>query len=176
MKRSLFPIGLALAGTLLVPTLGAAQARSQAPQKPMVRGPFDVRLLATLEPNQVFHPSSGADGKMRPAAPATVVARGKKVTAVLFLKDCKPDASGNCNVDVDLQGTDPTGKMFENKKGAELWRNKKAPPAGIVQLGSQVMNIQLELRDPVGVYKIVAVAHDRVAGTEKRVETSFEVK
>ncbi|HVR95758.1 MAG TPA: hypothetical protein VMW27_04040 [Thermoanaerobaculia bacterium] len=176
MKRSFFRIGPALAGALLFPTLIAAQGRSSVPQKPAPRGPFEVRLLATLEPNQVFKPSSGPDGKMRPAAPATVVPRGKKVTAVLFLKDCAPDAAGKCNVDVDLQGFTPSGQLFKNERGAELWKNKKAPAPGIAQLGSQVMNIQLEQGDATGVYRIVAVAHDRVAGVDKKVETSFEVK
>jgi hypothetical protein len=108
--------GSALAGALLLlPLLLAAQAPSKTPPTTVLRGKFDVRLLATLEPEKVFRPASGPDGKMVPAAPATVVERGKIVTAVLFIKDCKPNTADNCDVVVDLQGIDATGKMFENR-------------------------------------------------------------
>ncbi len=182
MKRSRSRTGPARAAALLaalaalVPTFLAAQVKSSVPQKPGPRGPFEIRLLATLDPQQVYSPKSGPDGKMRPAAPATVVARGKTVTAVLFIKDCAPNAAGNCNVEVDIQGMLPSGQLFKNERGSDLWRNKKAPAPGIAQLGNTKMTIQLEAADPAGVYRIVAVAHDRVAGVDRRAETSFEVK
>jgi hypothetical protein len=177
MKRIPNRYRSALAGALLLlPTTLLPQTKSKTPPAPALRGKFDVRLLVTTEPEKVFRPSSGPDGKISPAAPATVVERGRRVTAVLFIKDCKPNSADNCDVVVDLQGIDPSGKLFENRKAAELWRNKKAPAPGVAQLGSSKMNIQLEKTDPIGTYRVIAVARDRVAGTEVRSEASFQVK
>jgi hypothetical protein len=176
MKHSHQRLGLVLLGAFLL--LGAAppQARKPAPPVVVPRGKLDIRLLVTAEPEKVFRPTKGPDGKMAIAAPATVVPRGKRVAAVVFFKDCKPDTADNCNVDVDLQGVTPSGALFENRKAADLWRNRKAPAPGITQLGSAFMNIQLEAKDPVGTYKVIAVAHDRVGGAEVRAEATFQVQ
>jgi len=177
MKRYAQRYRSALAGALLfLPTSLVPQGKTKTPPAPALRGKFDLRLLVTTEPEKVFRPSSGPDGKIVPAAPATVVERGKRVTAVLFIKDCKPNSADNCDVVVDLQGIDPTGKLFENRKAAELWRNKKAPAPGVAQLGSSKMNIQLEKTDPVGIYRVIAVARDRVGGGEVKTEASFQVR
>ena len=137
---------------------------------------LDIRLLVTDEPDKVFHPTKGPDGKFASAEPLKVASRGQLIAAVVFFKDCQPDSAGNCNVDVDLQGLSPNGSLFENRKAAPLWRNVKAPAAGFAQLGSSYMKMQLEPNDPAGTYRVTAVAHDRNSGAESRAEASFEVK
>ncbi len=139
-------------------------------------GKLDIRLLVTAEPDKVFRPTTGPDGKHAIAQPVKVAPRGKPIAAFVFFQNCKPDNAGKCNVDLDLLGIDPRGSAFENRKGAPLWRNQKAPHPGIIQLGTSYMKIQLEPKDLAGTYKVVAVARDRNSGAEARADASFEVK
>lgn len=174
-----FPRGLhrsTIAAVLLF--LPAALPQAHAAEKPAAAPPrkLDVRVLITAEPDKVFRPTKGPDGKFSPAQPVKTAPRGKPMAAVIFFKDCKPDASGNCNLDVDLQGVAPDGSAFENRKGAELWRGKRAPGPGVTQLGTQYMKIQIEAKDLAGTYRVIAVAHDRNSGATVRSEASFEVK
>lgn len=170
------PRSLFAAALLFLPSVTpAVPPAGKTPAAPPSTGKLDVRILVTAEPEKVLHPTKGADGKYDMAEPVKVAPRGKKVYGLVFFKDCKADATGNCNVDIDLQGMVPGGQLFENRRGAELWK-KKAPHAGFTQLGTPKMTIQIEDRDPAGTYRVVAVAHDRVAGTEARSEATFEVK
>jgi hypothetical protein len=169
------PRHILAAAFLLVPT-ALPQSRTPNAPPPIPRGKLEIRLLVTAEPEKVFHPAKGADGKFAQAEPIKVAPRGKLIAGVIFLKNCQPDTTGNCNVDVDLHGVDPRGSVFENRKGAALWRNVKAPAAGFTQLGSSYMKLQIEPADPAGVWRVTAVAHDRNSGAEARSEASFEVK
>ena len=168
-------LALTFAASLLT---AASSVLSQARTPPAAPGgaKLDIRLLVTAEPEKVFRPVKGPDGRFVTAEPVRVAPRGKLVAAVVFFKDCKPDAAGNCNVDLDLHGVDPRGSTFQNRTGAPLWRNQKAPHPGVVQLGASYMKIQLELSDPPGTYRVVAVAHDRNSGAEARGEAAFEVR
>lgn len=170
------PRQLLAAAVLLVPTAVPQATKPKAPQPPPPQGKIEIRLLVTTEPEKVFRPTKGADGKFAQAEPVKIAPRGKPVAAVVFFKNCRPDASGNCNVDVDLLGIDPRGKIFENRRNAALWRNVKAPAGGFTQLGSSYMKMQFEAGDPAGVWRVSAVAHDRVSGAEARSEASFELK
>jgi hypothetical protein len=161
------------AAFLLLPT---ALPQAPKPNAPPPRGKLEIRVLVTAEPEKVFHPTKGADGKFAQAEPVKIAPRGKPIAAVVFFKNCQPDAGGNCNLDADLLGVDPRGAIFENRKGAALWRNVKAPAGGFAQLGSSYMNMKFEPTDPAGVWRITAVAHDRNSGAEARSEASFELK
>ena len=162
------------AALLLLPS--ALQAAP--PEKPAAapKGKLDIRLLVTAEPNKVFRPVKGPDGKAALAEPVKVVPKGQQIAAVIFFKDCQPDAAGNCNVEIDLKGVNPQGVAFKDRKGADLWRNRRAPDPSVTQLGSSYMRLQFEPKDAVGTYRIIAVAHDRNSGTDARAEASFEVK
>jgi len=169
--RNLFAAAL-----LLVP---AAVPKNHAPAPkttPAPEGKLDIRLLITAEPEKVLSPTKGPDGQYAQAQPVKIAPRGQLLVGVLFFKDCKADAKGNCNVDVDVQGLTPSGQLFQNSKGDDLWRNKRAPHAGFVQLGVPKIRITIEPKDPAGTYRVIAIAHDRHNGAESRSEASFEVK
>ena len=171
--RSLFAAAL-----LLVPA-AVPKTRTPAPAKPAApaaAGKFEISLLITAEPDKVVHPTKGADGKYASAQPVTVAPRNQLLVGFVFFKDCRPDAAGNCNVDVDVQGVMPGGGLFQNSKASDLWRNKRAPHEGFVQLGIPNIKITIESKDPAGTYRVVAVAHDRNSGAEARSEASFEVR
>ena len=160
------------AALLLLPS--ALQAA--APAAPAPQGKLQIRLLVTAEPDKVFRPAKGPDGQTALAQPVQVVQKGQKIAAIVYFQDCKANPAGNCNVDVDLKGVDPKGAAFQDRKAAKLWPNRPAPHAGMTQLGAAYMKLQFEPKDPPGVYRIVAVAHDRVDGSEARAEAMFEVK
>jgi len=165
------------AAALLVVPAAVPKTHKPAPKaSPAPEGKLDIRLLITAEPDKVLKPTKGPDGQYSQAQPVKIAPRNQPIVGVLFFKDCKPDAKGNCNVDVDVQGMTPGGQMFQNSKGDDLWRNKKAPHTGFVQLGVPKIRITIETKDPAGVYRVLAVAHDRNNGAEARSEASFEVK
>jgi len=168
--RNLFAAALLLVPAAIPKTKPAPKAAPAAPEK------FDIRLLITDEPDKVLHPTKAADGTYPQALPVTVAQRGRLLVGFIFFRDCKADAKGNCNVDVDVQGLIPSGAPFKNEKGTDLWRNKKAPHAGFVQLGAPNIKIQIEPKDPAGVYRVIATAHDRNNGAEAHAEASFQVK
>lgn len=163
---------LTAAALLLLPS--ALQAA--APAAPAPQGKLQIRLLVTAEPDKVFRPAKGPNGQTDLAQSVQVVQKSQKIATIVYFQDCKPNPAGNCNVDVDLKGVDPKGAAFQDRKGAKLWPNRPAPHAGVVQLGAAYMKLQFEPKDPPGVYRIIAVAHDRVSGTEARAEAMFEVK
>jgi hypothetical protein len=161
---------------LLPATFQAAAQQTAAMAPPPSSGKLEIRLLVTAEPNKVFRPTKGSSGQTELAEPATVVPKGKQIAAVVFFQNCKPSPAGNCNLDVDLKGVDPRGTPFQDRKGAKLWPNRPAPHVGVTQLGAAYMKLQFEPNDPPGTYRIFAVAHDLVGGTEARSEASFEVR
>jgi hypothetical protein len=163
--------GTLLAALLLLPaTLPPTAAR------PAPAAKLDIHILVTAQPERVFHPTKGPDGKFPQAEPVKVASRGQLIAALVYFKDCRADTAGNCNVDVDLQGVAPGGAVFQNRKGAPLWRSVKAPAAGLTQLGSSYMKMQFEPSDRAGTYRVIAVAHDRNSGVEARAESSFELR
>jgi len=169
--RNLFAAAL-----LLVPAAVPKAAKPAPKATPAEPEKFDIRLLITDEPDKVLHPTKAADGSYPKALPVTVAQRGHLLVGFIFFKDCKADAKGNCNVDVDVLGQLPSGAPFKNEKGTNLWPNKKAPHTGFVQLGAPNIKLQIETKDPAGVYRLIATAHDRNGGTEAHAMASFEVK
>jgi hypothetical protein len=175
--RNLFAAALLLLPTAVPKTHNPAPKTNPAPKAaPAPEGKLDIRLLVTDEPDRVLHPAKAADGTYPQAQPVTLAQRGRLLVGFIFFKDCKADAKGICNVDVDVQGLLPGGAPFKNEKGTDLWRNKKAPHAGFIQLGAPNIKIQIEPTDLAGTYRLIAVAHDRNNGAESRAEASFEVK
>jgi hypothetical protein len=169
--RNLFAAALLLVPAALPKTHKPAPKAAPAPE-----GRLEIRLLITAEPDRVLHPTKAADGTYPQATPVALAPRGQLLVGFIFFKDCKANAQGNCNVDVDVLGLTPGGAPFKNQKGADLWVNNKAPHGGFVQLGHRNINIQIESKDPAGTYRLLAVAHDHNNGAESRSEASFEVK
>src|SRR6266852_3104173 len=162
--RNLFAAALLLLPTAVPKTHKAAPKSTPAPE-----GKFEIRLLITAEPEKVLSPTKGPDGQYAQAQPVSIAPRGQLLVGVVFLKDCKADAKGNCNVDGDVQGLGP-GLVFKNTKGEDVWRARRAPHAGFVQLSALKIKTTIEAKDPAGTYRLIVVAHDRNSGAESRSE------
>jgi hypothetical protein len=169
--RNLFAAAL-----LLVPAAVPKTPKPAPKATPAPEGKLEIRLLITAEPEKVLSPTKGPDGQYAQAQPVTIAPRGQLLVGIVFFKDCKADAKGNCNVDGDVQGLGPAGMVFKNTKREDVWRDKRAPHAGFVQLSALKIKTTIESKDPAGTYRLIVVAHDRNNGAESRSEASFEVK
>jgi hypothetical protein len=125
----------------------------------MASQPFDVKVVMHLERRTV-----------------SVVPRGSFVSADVAFRDCAADSRGLCDAVMDIIAYDPSGKVYGEMRGVELWAGKPPEHAGALSVGQTYMGIRIEPRDPSGTYRVVVLARDRVAGTEARAETQFAVE
>jgi hypothetical protein len=85
-----------------------------------------------------------------------------------------PNKSGNCDVKMDIQVYEPTGKVYGETKGTDVWLDKPAPP-GVKQLAVGYMMIRIEPHDPPGRYRVAVAVTDHISGVVLRREASFDV-
>jgi hypothetical protein len=170
------PLVLALLlGLTLSQVSKAAAPPAKTPQRKL-----SVQVLITAPPAQGSRsaqkpPGSGPASPPKPI-PIKVAERSKPLAAVVYFKDCQPNAAGNCNVDMDFYCETSKGVRFGDTKKAPLWRDRPAPKPGINQAGPRYIGLTFEPSDPPGTYKVFVVAHDRNSGAESKAETSFELK
>ena len=136
---------------------------------------FELTVTVTDKGNQVFDTWDKPTGRPFDISPIRLAPRGKFLSALLMFKGCAADAAGNCNSDVDIIAYDPKGNVYGKMMGVELWQAKPAPSAGFTQLSRSYMGIEIEPKDPIGTYRIVAIARDKNSKREARAETTFQV-
>lgn len=177
IRRRPLPLVLAL---LLGLTLSQASKAAAPPAKTPQRK-LSVQILITATPPRRDSqpgqkpPGPGTASPPKPI-PVKVAERGKPLAAVVYFKDCQPNAAGNCNVDMDFYCETSKGVRFGDTKKAPLWLDRPAPKPGISQAGARFIGLTLEPSDPTGTYKVFVVGHDRNSGAESKAEASFEVK
>jgi hypothetical protein len=137
---------------------------------------LEIQLIVTAEGRELFESWDNSGGKPFQVVPVTITPRGRFLSAVVLFRGCKADPSGNCNVELDIVAYDPTGKVYGEIGGAELWQHKPAPAPGRTQLGVAYMGLEIEPQDAAGVYRVEALARDRNAGVETKSATQFEVE
>lgn len=128
---------------------------------------LDQFLLEWEKPDDPSHPPNISAAKS--------AKRGDVVWGIVIFTGCAPGEKKLCRADVDFEVLRPDGSQYASHKGAELWH--AFPPAPhILQLSSARLGFQIELTDPLGTYRIRAVAHDKVAGRRVRLERTLEVQ
>ena len=153
-----------LAGCAFAGSLTASQAS------------INAELIVTSKSAEVFRAWEHPDGKKFEVTHVKIANRGEFLAAIVLFKDCKADVSGNCNVSLDIAAFDPSGKVYGEMLGKELWRGKAAPRSGHTQLGVDYMGLVIEPNDPAGTYKVTVKLTDLNANTELNVSTQFDVK
>ena len=136
---------------------------------------LELSVTVTDKGNQVFDAWDRPTGQRFDVSPIKVAPRGKFLSALLMFKGCAADAAGNCNAEVDIIAYDPKGNVYGKMMGVELWQAKPAPSAGFTQLSRSYMGIEIEPKDPIGTYRVVAIARDKNSKRETRAETTFQV-
>jgi hypothetical protein len=160
---------------ILVLALSVACAAGEAQEAPAGAIAFEITLVVTDRGGELFDSWDRTTGKPFSVKSIGTAKRGKFLSALVMFKGCKADGAGNCDADVDYTAYDPSGKVYGKMHNAELWRMKPAPSRGFTQLSRDYMGIVIEPNDPVGAYRVTAVARDRNAKTEARAEVVFAV-
>jgi hypothetical protein len=159
----------------LLASIAAGGAMAADAPSSSVPAAFEINVVITDRGNAIFDSWDRPTGKSFGVDSIKVAPRGKFLSALVLFKGCKADASGNCNADVDIIAYDPSGKVYGTLPGVELWQKKPAPDPGFTQLSRSYMGLVIEPKDPIGTYRVTAVARDRIAKTEAKAEIQFQV-
>jgi hypothetical protein len=137
---------------------------------------LSLTIIVTAKGDELFRSWDRPSGKPFTAEPVDAVRRGQFLSAVVLFQGCKPDAAGNCNVEMDITAYDPKGRTYGEMPKVELWQAKPAPAPGFTQLSRSFMGIVIEPTDASGKYRVSVVARDLNAKTQARSETTFTVR
>jgi hypothetical protein len=164
---------------LIVPALVASLACGRAiaaDDVPLTKpGEFEVHVVITDRGDEIFDAWDNPTGKPFTVDSIKTAPRGTFLSALVMFKNCRADKAGNCDAVVDIVAYDPSGKVYGFMPEVELWIGKPAPGPGFSQLSRSYMGIAIESKDPIGTYRITAVARDRNAKKEARSEVRFQV-
>lgn len=103
---------------------------------------------------------------------------GAKLAVKLVYTGVKPDWNNNVNVTYDLQVVGPDGKIYgkSDYRGLVASQGRVAVNAGPgLYDNRQVVAIQFEPKDPIGLYRIKAVVHDKVSGLDLPLDAGVEL-
>ena len=104
---------------------------------------------------------------------ASVVKRGGVISALLFFSGCG-SKGGSCNAIVDFKVLSPNGSVYGDLPGNRAWSGQ-APPKGILLLSQAHLDIQVEPKDALGVYPVLAILRDPETGKVIHLRQHFEV-
>jgi hypothetical protein len=134
-----------------------------------VSGNFAVLQIATTDPGKLMadwlQPTPGVS-----VTTSTSTPRNKPIVTFIVFKGCSGDASGNCNVTVDYETLEPSGKSYNQTKAAEVWVGHPPAPGLALQLSVSGYGIVFEDKDPLGPYIVRAAITDHVAGVTLHTE------
>jgi hypothetical protein len=139
------------------------------------QGHFGVMQISTTDADGLVSnwskPTNGATLNVQ-----SETVRKTPIYVFIVFKGCRPDPQGHCNVTVDFDTFDPSGKPYDTKKDAPVWVGRPPTPRGNLQLSEGALAVRIEDKDPIGAYRVVATTTDHVAGVTLRTEQSLTVK
>jgi len=137
-------------------------------------GDFAVMQFATNEPERLMadwaKPGAGASLSMTTETP-----RNRPIVTFILFRGCRGDADGNCNVTVDYETIAPSGKRYDQTKGAEVWVGRRPPPGNALQLSASAYGMVFEDKDALGGYLVRATVTDHVSGVTVHTEQKLTV-
>ena len=159
--RSLF------AALLLLPGLAGAQNDSVKSA-----GSFTVQVILTADAKALRETWNTSVEAPRLATTATV-ARGKSITALLVVHGCATRKDGKCDALVNFTLVGPEDKRTPGGSGV-LWNAAVEPKR--FYLSDTSLTMAFDASDPLGVYRIVATATDRVSRRTLEVSAPFTLR
>ena len=133
---------------------------------------FSAMLLLSDEPNELLSswdtPRAGV-----PVKTADTITRGSPIVAFVFFTGCKPDENGLCNASADFTIFEPDGSVYESFGDRDLWKQKPAPPDGMLRLSAEYVGVVIDPEDPLGRYEVEVLVHDLNAGTTLELRQAF---
>jgi hypothetical protein len=125
---------------------------------------FSAMLLLSDEPDDVLQTWETPNAAV-PVRTADTIARGVPIVAFVFFAGCEADDNGLCNASADFTIRRPDGSEYESFSDRDLWKQKPAPPEGMLRLSAEYVGVVIEPGDPLGEYEIQVSVHDLNAGT-----------
>jgi hypothetical protein len=104
---------------------------------------------------------------------ARTVARGGKLTLLIFFSNPQPDRMGKVSVACDITVTRPDGSYSVNALNASCMDGPLIGEPANLRLGAPVIVFVAEPKDQAGVWRAKFVVRDRVRKVEIPVHTSF---
>ncbi len=104
---------------------------------------------------------------------ADTIARGVPIVAFVFFTGCKPDEDGLCNASADFTIFEPDGSVYESFGDRDLWKQKPAPPDGMLRLSAEYVGVVIDPEDPLGRYAVEVSVHDLNSGTTLELRQAF---
>ncbi len=171
----------ASAGCLVAMLAFQSWAQSAEPKAPgedetwiKAEGSFGVQLLLVDNPDE-FQKRWLKPGRGVNVTSIDKVARNKPVGVFIIFAGAKPKPDGQADVVADIVITKPNGDPYAEEKGLEVWQKKPAPRGKAIQLGADLVILEIEDADLSGKYEIRATVRDRVANIELKPTRTFEV-
>ncbi|MDH6169949.1 hypothetical protein M2282_005119 [Variovorax boronicumulans] len=121
-------------------------------------GDFHAQLLITPDEAEL-RKAWNTSGRAPTLRVADSVKRGISSSAMLFLRGCAPNASGQCDVVVEFFVITPSGQRVP-AGGGPLWTSE--PPPATLVLGSASMNFSFGPANETGLYSVQAKVVDRI--------------
>jgi hypothetical protein len=156
-----------VAAGLLLPGLACAQYDSVKSA-----GSFTVQVILTADAKALRESWNASDEAPRLETTSTVT-RGKAISAMLVVHGCATRRDGRCDAVVEFALVGPEDKRTPGPSGV-LWN---APvEKGKFYLSDTSLTMAFDGTDPLGAYRIVATATDRVARRTVEVSAPFTLR
>jgi hypothetical protein len=106
---------------------------------------------------------------------AREVARGSRITTLIFFANPKADDQGNANVLCDIKVIRPDGSFSANTRDAECMHEPLRGDPANVRLGAPVIVFVSDASDPAGTWRVEVVVKDMNRPVEVPVSATFQV-
>jgi hypothetical protein len=153
---------------------GSRMSGSAAPDRPNTAssGNFAVIQIATTDPDRLTTDWAKSTPGVQ-VHTSTQAPRNLPIVTFIIFKGCSADPAGNCNVTVDYDMVDPTGKSYDHTVAAPVWVGHPPAPNYNLQLSASGYGIRFEDKDPLGAYLVRATVTDHVAGITLHTEQTL---
>lgn len=105
---------------------------------------------------------------------ATIIERGKPLTALIIFSGCAADNRSYCDLTVKFRVLEPSGRVSADLPYQEVWVGKPAPPRKILSMGVGYIRVVVEPSEPLGKWQIHADIFDRNSNKRLHLQNSFE--
>ncbi len=137
-------------------------------------GEFGAMLMFTDKPDELFE-AWNQDTRGVKTDFIEKVQLNKTLVAVIIFSNCAANKKGKANVTVNFTLLNPQGKIVAQTKESEVWVNKPAPQYRDLELSVDHIAITTKEGQPLGLYTVKALVHDKIAHKKLRLEHQFEV-
>ena len=112
-------------------------------------GSFGAQLILVQDDQQMFK-VWGTPGETVNVHTVQSVSIGGQANAFVVFSGCAPDKSGKCSVTMQFRVYQPNGKVYASTPPMEVWQNKPALPARMLELSVGYLKIVIEPQDLLG--------------------------